>query len=153
MNAHTTTPGDPATTRGLRLSVLRDGAPDATLNGVSADTDEVTVIGHLTTLTNYRAAEPVTIPTGWASTIPAASDSDRTVALRPRVSFTTKTRQIILDLVPASRDRDGNWIAACNGMSGGNYAVTSDSRLNALIAEVTDAPFYGALAIHDRFEH
>jgi len=39
--------------------------------------------------------------------------------------------------------RGGKWY-----MMGGNYGATSDSRFNALI----EGDFYGAVAIHDRYE-
>lgn len=37
-------------------------------------------------------------------------------------------------------------------MMGGNYAATSDSRFTKAVEAITGAPFYGAVAIHDRVE-
>lgn len=37
-------------------------------------------------------------------------------------------------------------------MFGGNYAATSDSRFGEAIVKMTGRPWYGAVAIHDRFE-
>lgn len=40
----------------------------------------------------------------------------------------------------------------CGPMFGGNYGATSDSRFGEKIEEITGSRFYGAVAIHDRFE-
>lgn len=37
-------------------------------------------------------------------------------------------------------------------MFGGNYGATSDSRFTRHIEDLTGAPFYGAVPIHDRYE-
>ena len=37
-------------------------------------------------------------------------------------------------------------------MLGGNFAATSDSRFTAAVESLTGVRFYGAIAIHDRFE-
>jgi hypothetical protein len=37
-------------------------------------------------------------------------------------------------------------------MMGGNYAATSDSRFSDACEKITGATFYGAVAIHDRYE-
>lgn len=37
-------------------------------------------------------------------------------------------------------------------MFGGNYAVTSDSRFARACEKLLGVPFYGAVAVHDRFE-
>jgi len=38
------------------------------------------------------------------------------------------------------------------GMMGGNYIATCDSRFSELCESLTGAPFYGAVAVHDRVE-
>ena len=38
-------------------------------------------------------------------------------------------------------------------MAGGNYASTSDSRFTAAIEKLIGYRFYGAVAIHDRYEY
>ena len=38
------------------------------------------------------------------------------------------------------------------GMMGGNYAATSDSRFAQACRDLLGGEFYGAVAIHDRFE-
>ncbi len=53
-----------------------------------------------------------------------------------------------LRIVPDSQKPDG----AAGPMMGGNFAHTSDSRFHEACEALIDAPFYGAVAIHDRFE-
>ena len=61
-------------------------------------------------------------------------------------------------LVPAERDADGAWIRVPSPVDhigpifGGNYASTSDSRFRHAVEEITESTFYGAVAVHDRFE-
>lgn len=41
----------------------------------------------------------------------------------------------------------------CTGpMFGGNYATVTDSRFVQAVEAITGAAFYGAIAVHDRFE-
>lgn len=54
-----------------------------------------------------------------------------------------------LRLVPADAPAGGKSIGP---MFGGNYAATSDSRFGAACEKLLGARFYGAVAIHDRFE-
>lgn len=37
-------------------------------------------------------------------------------------------------------------------MMGGNYVGTSDGRFSRLVEEITGTRFYGAVAVHDRYE-
>lgn len=50
-------------------------------------------------------------------------------------------------LIPENKPRK-----AIGPMAGGNYAASSDSRFEEAIRAVTGRGFYGAVAIHDRFE-
>ena len=43
-------------------------------------------------------------------------------------------------------------IGTLGPMFGGNYGATSDSRFGDAIERITGLGFYGAIAIHDRFE-
>lgn len=54
-------------------------------------------------------------------------------------------------LVPAYLS-EGQWLPNTNGMFGGTYATTSDSRFSDAVERVLGARLYGAIAIHDRFE-
>ena len=54
--------------------------------------------------------------------------------------------------VPVSQSGGKNIIpSGC--MFGGTYIAASDSRFNARCAEITGAPFHGAVPLHDRIEN
>jgi hypothetical protein len=60
-------------------------------------------------------------------------------------------------IVPAKLDAAGDWVPlkpenTAGPMMGGNYAATSDSRFGQAIRKILGHDFYGAVAIHDRFE-
>lgn len=55
-------------------------------------------------------------------------------------------------IIPAAFDGKNYCYPAGWWMMGGNYAATSDSRFTAAVEAITDLPFYGAVAIHDRYE-
>lgn len=44
------------------------------------------------------------------------------------------------------------WVAETYGMNGGTYASASDSRFSDAVEKILGFRFYGAVAIHDRFE-
>lgn len=54
---------------------------------------------------------------------------------------------------PAYLDESGEWKPKRNGMMGGAYVSTSDSRFNDAIEKLLGHRFYGAVALHDRFEN
>lgn len=56
--------------------------------------------------------------------------------------FLPGTARIVPDEVPEGK----------RSMFGGNYAATSDSRFTRAVEDLIDAPFYGAVPIHDRVE-
>jgi hypothetical protein len=58
-----------------------------------------------------------------------------------------------LRIVPAVKNDAGEWVedSRCL-MMGGNYAATSDSRFSDACAKLLGQSFYGAVAIHDRYE-
>lgn len=64
----------------------------------------------------------------------------------------------IVRAVPARYDEGaGQWVpdrpdGAVGPMFGGNYLAASDSRFRKLCERLTGGSFYGAVAIHDRFE-
>ena len=59
----------------------------------------------------------------------------------------------LVRIVPANRLENGEWAQETRWtMFGGNYAGTSDSRFIDAIQALTGAPWYGAVAIHDRIE-
>lgn len=59
--------------------------------------------------------------------------------------------------VPAVKE-SGVWVEATvaerpiGPMAGGTYIATSDSRFSELVREITGGDFYGAVALHDRYE-
>lgn len=58
-----------------------------------------------------------------------------------------------LRIVPAVKDGNGKWIKDPRwAMFGGNYASCSDSRFTELCEQLLGHRFYGAVAIHDRYE-
>lgn len=58
-----------------------------------------------------------------------------------------------LRLVPAIKDANGKWIPDPRwAMFGGNFAHCSDSRFTDACERLLGHRFYGAVAIHDRYE-
>lgn len=59
-----------------------------------------------------------------------------------------------LRIVPAYMSpAQGYWVPVPHHSSmGGNYAATSDSRFSRVCEHLLGRPFYGAVAIHDRYE-
>lgn len=133
-----------ATTRALRLNVLRDAALgiDCTLGGVTSTHQRLTLVGHVT----EPGREIVPLSNGVPTTL---TENDAPVVVRIRRGFTEATAH----LVPLVYDEDREtWCYQPGGMAGGNYATTSDSRVSDLISDLLGHRFYGALAVHDRRE-
>ena len=64
----------------------------------------------------------------------------------------------ILKIVPAVKNGNGDYVplkpaGATGPMFGGSYASTSDSRFPEACEKLIGARFYGAVAVHDRFEY
>lgn len=111
---------------GLNISVYRGMSSSATNNGISSSASELCLV---------NVSGPFTPRNG----IPAA------MLVVGNVAGTVK-------IVPATY-RDDKWIQVPGWASmGGNYGATSDSRFSHAIERLLDMPFYGAVAIHDRFE-
>lgn len=127
---------------GLHISVYRDAdGHDSTNGGISSCVKNLTVVN----------ADGPFEPTADA----------------PAVILESHARGIVR-LVPAVQV-DGQWVGfrpsdksqaeflpqygAVGPMFGGNYGATSDSRFREKITELTGSGnFYGAVAIHDRYE-
>ena len=109
---------------GLIVDVFRCSLGDCTNNGVSSEARSLVVVN-----------------------IPGPFEPDERY---PAVMLTTgpyETKR----LVPAIQDSTGKWVpyrpdGLVGPSMGGNYAATSDSRFGRAVG------FYGAVAIHDRFE-
>jgi hypothetical protein len=108
---------------GLIVSVYRDAdGHDCTLNGVSSKVKKLTVIN---------------VPG------PFAPNEEAPAAILER------HHRKVVRIIPAGED--GKPLPGWS-MFGGNYAACSDSRLSQAIEKMTGQEWYGAVAIHDRFE-
>lgn len=147
----TTDPYDYTTWTGLEVDVLRSTRfGDATLNGISARYDRLTLVGVIDEAwpAKSRGSSIVTpfdpalvMPTGPAGRIelaPAAVLIKRNMGSEILWS---------IERAPVRADRQRPW-----AMFGGNYAASSDSRLGKAMEDY-GFRFYGALAVHDRYEH
>jgi hypothetical protein len=112
---------------GLVIDVFRRPADqDFTLGGISGQRTELTVVN---------------------ATGPFEPNS-----LRPAVFLESHVKGC-LRLVPAEKMGD-EWVAVKNrGMFGGNYGACSDSRFSEACERILGSRFYGAVAIHDRYEY
>lgn len=137
----------PETLHGLNLTVLRpaDGA-DSTLGGVSGQHQRLTLIGTLGTIDGFGNQAVPLRKEFWG---PAEPDADApAVALQVRV-----IGEPVLNIVPVFKDiTRGTWDTRAGFMAGGNFAYTTDSRFNRLCESLLGHRFYGAVAVHDRFE-
>jgi len=117
---------------GMRISVLRDAdLGDCTNGGISSRADVVIAVN---------------VPGPFEP-----SDKQPAVILDSHFAG-------IVRLVPAVKDIRGNWVAdlhrvgAAGPMMGGNFGATSDGRFTEAIEKLTKQKWYGAVAIHDRYE-
>lgn len=144
--APTTTAAPAVATEGLTLNVLRFRT-DCTNGGISATTDNLTLVGHLPE--DFRNGSPV-VPLPKRSRCRASADQTPAVALEIRHIGEHQR----LSLVPVTWDAHaGQWVRTYAWtMAGGNYATTSDSRFGEWMEQVTGLRFPGAIDIHDRVE-
>lgn len=135
--------------RGITLGVLRraDGH-DCTLNGVTAQAQELTLVA-------------ITTPDGWrthrTTTLPVPRDVQLWFAQPDKPAVTLVIRNLggetIAHLEPVVWDREaGTWVSTGQTMAGGNYATTGDSRVSTHLENLLGHRFYGALPVHDRIE-
>lgn len=111
---------------GLLLDVYRNDGADCTNGGVSSKSNRVCVVN-----------------------VDGPFFSDYT---NPAVMLEAGPCNSIR-LVPSRKDAFGNNVPIEGvRMFGGNYAATSDSRFGEACARLLGHPWYGAVAIHDRFE-
>jgi hypothetical protein len=123
---------------GLRISVYRDAdGHDSTNGGISSHVKNLTVVNADGPFEPNADAPAVLIEEGYRSTVrlvPAIFADGKWVRLSSQTCSKT--------------DFDG----VVGPMFGGNYAATSDSRFREAIEKITGGSFYGAVAIHDRYE-
>lgn len=115
----------------LRLTVLRSSTIDCTNGGVSSSADKLALVGVI----DADGFRPI------AGTMSNVDTNMPQVALRAGNGDT-------VNIVPVAPAQKGQWL-----MAGGNFAHTTDSRLNAYFEAINRPKFYGAIAIHDRIEH
>ncbi|MGF6996773.1 hypothetical protein [Paraburkholderia sp. GAS32] len=115
---------------GLHIDVFRASQGgshiDCTMDGISSKADQLCIVN-------------VPGPFNPSDTIPAA------MLVKGNALGTVQ-------IVPAVKP--GNeWIETRrNACMGGNYGASSDSRFNEAVEKLIGGTFYGAVAIHDRFE-
>jgi hypothetical protein len=126
------------TGRGLRVDVLRPSHDDSTLGGVSAQANELTVVGVLDRTEDRDATEITPLPAR-SRVHPVTDRAPAVVLVKRRVNGLAG---VILHLAPLEQVQAGR-----HGAMGGNYAATTDSRFSLLTGGL-----YGAVAVHDRFE-
>lgn len=134
--------------RGLTATVLRpaDGS-DCTLNGVSSTATRVTVVGVVDErgrITGKRVVAP--LPTG-SQVFNASSDA-------PAVALSIRNiGGPCLSFLPVEWNEDSQSFQVLSwSVFGGNFAYVGDSRFNKMVDDLTGHRFYGAIALHDRFE-
>ncbi|MFS3130657.1 hypothetical protein ACLM5J_19805 [Nocardioides sp. Bht2] len=137
--------------RGLKLHVARATLGDCTNRGVSATAQTLTLVGW--TGWNRSGEFDVTnvVELDKLSQVFSPDGDSPAVALRlRRDSFGAGCTA---HLVPVRSDGTptGRLFPASAAMAGGNFA-SGDSRFSDLLAMVLGHRFYGAVAIHDRFE-
>ncbi len=110
--------------KGITLEVLK-GKYESTNGGLSSKVTEITLVG-----------------IGRDSEVFEATDKAPAFMLEMHVRG-------CLRLVPVGDPRTSTHIGP---MFGGNYAAASDSRFRQACEKLLGTPFYGAVAIHDRFE-
>lgn len=117
---------------GLHVSVLRANGRDCTNGGISARASELCLVN-------------VAGPFAPSPEIPAA-------VLVEHCPHDSDIGRRLVRIVPAVQV-DGEWQADKRWMMfGGNYAGCSDSRFREAVEEALGTFFYGAVAIHDRYE-
>jgi hypothetical protein len=70
---------------------------------------------------------------------------------RPAVLLVEGNARGTVKVVPALEGGDG-WTAWPGSMMGGCYVATSDARFTQAVEDLLGISFYGAIALHDRYE-
>ena len=111
---------------GLTESIFRSHRRDCTNGGASATADSFTIIN-------------IDGPSNPTPTAPAAVLKEGNLA---------GTAIIVPVHDPAGTGKPGH----VGPMMGGNYAASCDSRFRQAVEAITESRFYGAIAVHDRYE-
>lgn len=148
--------------KGLRADVFKPGGQSYSNGGISARVDEVTVVG--------IPGGEIFEPTEKAPAVKIVPGNGRGTA---KIVVATLVRACVHcgatagggqaepicnvgGLVGAHSYAD-TWVAerpanAAGPMFGGCYVATSDSRFSDEVERIVGGRFYGAVALHDRFE-
>lgn len=126
------------THKGLGLDVYRPAkGRDTTLNGITSTHTRVTLIGTIDKHGRFT-------PSPESARVGPPTEDFPAVALRAHANSAH-----LLPIAP-----DGTPVAdPIYFMSGGNYAATTDSRVGDYYRELGLEPIYGAIPVHDRWEH
>jgi hypothetical protein len=111
---------------GLIANIYRWSLPDCSNGGLSSRVNEVTLV-------NVEG--------------PFEPSEDRPAALLLNGHLRGTVR-----IVPAIEVAPGRYEPDGHPAMGGAYVSTSDSRFTEAVEKLTGAPFYGAVALHDRYE-
>lgn len=133
--------------KGMTLGVARaaDLGQDCTAGGITSQCTGLTLMG---AVVNTGVARVVPMPaTAW---LREPDDEHPPVVLVVR-DYGNRTPTA--HLVPAILDPRHGWIPSPRWCAaGGNFACWSDSRVNEFVDGLLGYRFYGALAVHDRYE-
>lgn len=144
---------------GLTLRVLRSAGMDCTAGGITSWAQEVRLVG-VVDRRHPSAGGPEVPVNVWQET-PVVSMTDYRLPVYPlradvpevALELRNMGSEVLLTFVPVKRAADGSVVTmGAWTMAGGNYAATSDSRLEELIEAWTGRRFYGAINVHDRIE-
>lgn len=122
---------------GLRANIYRQGGGDTSNGGLSSRAEQVTIVN-----------APIT----------AQSDPDEhaPAVMLVRGAYPGVARVVEAEWMDGGMN-GGDWVERrdpdnVGPMFGGTYVACSDGRFRALVEEITGAPFYGAVPLHDRWE-
>lgn len=113
---------------GLRADIYKAGGRTFSLGGLSEVADEVTLVN-----------------------VPGPFEPDEKAPAALLVDGARGTARV----VPAEQNEAGEWAEVRKGvgsMMGGSYVGAADSRFREAVEEILGHRFYGAVALHDRFE-
>tara|TARA_B110000879_G_C10861770_1_gene389488 strand:+ start:68 stop:412 length:345 start_codon:yes stop_codon:yes gene_type:complete len=112
---------------GMIASVFRSSIGDCSMNGISSNFNDVTVV---------NVDGPFTPTEDRPAVMLLQGAFEGTIKVVPAIHMRDDTYQ-----------EDRRW-----SMFGGTYIATSDSRFSEKCKQITGQRYYGAVAFHDRFE-
>lgn len=116
---------------GLIVYIHKSKLGDCSNGGLSSECDELTLV-------NVEG--------------PFEPTADRPAALLVNGHSRGTVRVIPAVEVDDANEYHGKWAPKLGSMAGGCYVATSDSRFTEAVERLTGGRFYGAIALHDRYE-